>query len=308
MGKIRTVLGDIEPTALGFTYMHEHVITHPPADVADRDLAMESIAAATRELTSFFLAGGRALVEMTPRDYGRDPQALREISAATGVHIICTTGWLKDKFCRRWVEERTVNELADEMIREIEEGIDGAGVRAGVIKAGSSLNAITPAEEKVFRAAGRAHRETGALISTHTEKGTMALEQIELLRREGVSPERILVGHLDHKPELDYWRSVAQTGANLGVDQIGKEKYLPDSRRIELILAMVAEGYGDQLCLSGDLARASYWPAYGGWGGPGLTYILWRFLPWLRERGLDSSQIEAMMGKTPARLLQLGVA
>ncbi|WP_169239964.1 phosphotriesterase family protein [Candidatus Roseilinea sp. NK_OTU-006] len=308
MGKIRTVLGDIEPTALGLTYMHEHVITHPPADVADRDLAMESIAAATRELTSFFLAGGRALVEMTPRDYGRDPQALREISAATGVHIICTTGWLKDKFCRRWVEERTVNELADEMIREIEEGIDGAGVRAGVIKAGSSLNAITPAEEKVFRAAGRAHRETGALISTHTEKGTMALEQIELLRREGVSPERILVGHLDHKPELDYWRSVAQTGANLGVDQIGKEKYLPDSRRIELILAMVAEGYGDQLCLSGDMARASYWPAYGGWGGPGLTYILWRFLPWLRERGLDSSQIEAMMGKTPARLLQLGVA
>ena len=308
MGKIRTVLGDIESTALGLTYMHEHVITHPPADVADRDLAMESIAAATRELTSFFLAGGRALVEMTPRDYGRDPQALREISAATGVHIICTTGWLKDKFCRRWVEERTVNELADEMIREIEEGIDGVGVRAGVIKAGSSLNAITPAEEKVFRAAGRVHRETGALISTHTEKGTMALEQIELLRSEGVSPERILVGHLDHKPELDYWRSVARTGAHLGIDQIGKEKYLPDSQRIELILAMVAEGYGDQLCLSGDLARASYWPAYGGWGGPGLTYILWRFLPWLRERGLDSSQIEAMTVKTPARLLQIDAA
>lgn len=308
MGKIRTVLGDIEPRALGVTYMHEHVITHPPADVADRDLAMESIAAATRELTSFYLAGGRALVEMTPRDYGRDPLALREISAATGVHIICTTGWLKDKFCRPWVEERAINELADEMICELVDGIDNTGVRAGVIKAGSSLNTITPAEEKIFRAAARAHRETGALISTHTEKGTMALEQIELLRSEGVSPERILIGHLDHKPELEYWRSVAKTGANLGIDQIGKEKYLPDSRRIELILSMVAEGYGEQLCLSGDLARASYWPAYGGWSGPGLTYILWRFLPWLRERGLGVAQIETMMVKTPARLLQLDAA
>lgn len=305
MGKIRTVLGDIEPTALGVTYMHEHVITHPPASVTDRDLAMESIAAATRELSHFHLAGGRALVEMTPRDYGRDPQALREIAAATGVHIICTTGWLKDKFCRPWVEDRTVDDLAEEMIREITVGIDDTGVRAGVIKAASSLDMITPAEEKVFRAAARAHHATGALITTHTEKGTMALEQIELLRSEGVAPERILIGHLDHKPELEYWRAVAETGANLGIDQIGKEKYLPDSQRIELILAMVAEGYAAQLCLSGDLARASYWPAYGDWGGPGLTYILWRFLPWLHERGLDSQQIEAMMTATPARLLQL---
>jgi len=308
MGKIRTVLGDIEAAALGVAYMHEHVITHPPASVTDRDLAMESIAAATRELSHFHTAGGRALVEMTPRDYGRDPQALREIAAATGVHIICTTGWLKDKFCRLWVEDRTVDDLADEMIREITVGIDDTGVRAGVIKAASSLNTITLAEEKVFRAAARAHHATGALITTHTEKGTMALEQIELLRSEGVAPERILIGHLDHKPDLEYWRAVAQTGANLGIDQIGKEKYLPDSRRIELILAMAAEGYTAQLCLAGDLARASYWPSYGDWGGPGLTYILWRFLPWLRECGLDSHQIEAMIIATPARLLQMQAA
>jgi len=285
--------------------MHEHVITHPPASVTDRDLAMENIAAATRELCHFHLAGGRGMVEMTPRDYGRDPVAVREISAATGVHIVCTTGWLKDKFCRPWVQERTVDDLADEMIREITEGIDGTGVCAGVVKAASSLNMITPAEEKVFRAAARAHCQTGALITTHTEMGTMALEQIELLRSEGVAPERILIGHLDHKPDLDYWRAIAQTGANLGIDQIGKEKYLPDSQRIELILTMVAEGYASQLCLAGDLARKSYWPAYGPWCGPGLTYILWRFVPWLHERGLGDHQITAMFVDTPARLLQL---
>ena len=305
MSKIRTVLGDIDPPALGVTYMHEHVITHPPVSFLDRDLAMESIAAATRELSHFHAAGGRSLVEMTPRDYGRDPLALREIATATGVQIICTTGWLKDKLCRPWVAERTVADLADEMIREITVGIDETGVRAGVIKAASSLNTITPAEEKVFRAAARAHLATGALITTHTELGTLALEQVELLRSEGVAPERILVGHLDHKPDLEYWRAVARTGANLGIDQIGKEKYLPDSRRIELILAMVAEGYTAQLCLAGDLARTSYWPSYGTGGGPGLTYLLWRFLPWLRERGLEPQTLEALMVGTPARLLQL---
>ncbi|MFO7631309.1 MAG: hypothetical protein R6W76_02160, partial [Caldilinea sp.] len=268
--------------------------------------AMESIAAATCELSHFHLAGGRTLVEMTPRDYGRDPLALHEISAATGVHIVCTTGWLKDKFCRPWVEDRTVDDLADEMIREITVGIDDTGVCAGVIKAASSLNMITPAEEKVFQAAARAQRETGALITTHTEMGTMALEQIELLRSEGVAPERILIGHLDHKPDLEYWRTIAHTGANLGIDQIGKEKYHPDSLRIELILAMVAGGHGSQLALAGDLARKSYWPAYGQWCGPGLTYLLWRFLPWLHERGLDVRQIDAMIVNTPARLLQIG--
>ena len=155
MGKIRTVLGDIEPAALGATYTHEHIITHPPATVTDPDLTMDSIAAATRELGYFHLAGGRALVEMTPRDYGRDPLALRQIAAATGVHIICTTGWHKHKFCQPWVEERSIDDLADEMIRELTVGIDDTGVRAGVIKAASSLNTITPAEEKVFRAAAR---------------------------------------------------------------------------------------------------------------------------------------------------------
>ena len=144
------------------------------------------------------------------------------------------------------------------------------------------------------------------MITTHTEMGTMALEQIALLRSEGVAPKHILIGHLDHKPELEYLCTVAQTGANLGIDQIGKEKYYPDSLRIELILALVAEGFGSQITLVGDLARKSYWPAYGQWCGPGLTYILWRFLPWLHERGLDVHHLTAMLVATPARLFQLG--
>jgi predicted metal-dependent phosphotriesterase family hydrolase len=305
VSSIRTVRGDISAEELGITYPHEHILTLPPKIVTDQDFLMDSEDAAIQELNFFHKAGGQAIVEMSPRDYGRNPSGLRHVSEQSGVHIICTTGWHKDKFCRPWVEDRTVNSLAEEMIRDIEEGIDGTGVKAGVIKAGSSLNEITPAEEKVFRAAARAQRKTGVLISTHTESGTMGLEQIELLRSEGVNPERILIGHVDRNLNPEYHHALAATGVTLSYDQISKEKYYPDRARVELILEMTRAGYGKQITLSGDLARRSYWPSYGKWSGPGLTYILWRFVPWLHEQGLEGSALEDMLVRTPARVLQI---
>ncbi len=305
MGTIRTVLGDIDPAELGVCYPHEHLLTDPPADVADRDLEMDSEDAAIQELRMLKLAGGGALVEMSPRDYGRDPSGMRRVSEASGVHVICTTGWHKDKFSRRWVAERSVDELADQMIGEIEAGIDNTGVRAGVIKAASSLDTITPAEEKVFRAAAKAHRATGAVVTTHTEAGTMALEQVALLRSEGVDSQRIVIGHVDRNMDLDYQRTLLALGVTIIYDQLSKEKYYPDRLRVEFITTLVHEGFGDQIMLSGDLARKSYWPSYGHWGGPGLTYILWRFVPWLREAGLSSEAIDQITVRTPARALQL---
>ncbi len=304
MSLIRTVRGDIPPTSLGVTYPHEHLLTNPPADVSDRDLEMDSWPAAIQEFGSFYAAGGRALVEMTPRDYGRDPLGLKHVSEASGVHIICVTGWHKNTFSARWVAERSIDDLAEQMIREIETGIDDTGIRAGVIKAASSLNTITPAEEKVFRAAARAHRATGAPISTHTEAGTMGLEQIALLRSEGVDPARVIIGHVDHRLDLEYHRALARTGATLSFDQLSKEKYEPDSRRVQFIQTLASEGFDKQIVLSCDLARKSYWPAYGAWGGPGLTYILWRFVPWLSAEGLSNEIITAILIHTPARMLQ----
>jgi phosphotriesterase-related protein len=266
---------------------------------------MDSEDAAIQELRMLKLAGGGALVEMSPRDYGRDPSGMRRVSEASGVHVICTTGWHKDKFSRRWVAERSVDELADQMIGEIEAGIDNTGVRAGVIKAASSLDTITPAEEKVFRAAAKAHRATGAVVTTHTEAGTMALEQVALLRSEGVDSQRIVIGHVDRNMDLDYQRTLLALGVTIIYDQLSKEKYYPDRLRVEFITTLVHEGFGDQIMLSGDLARKSYWPSYGHWGGPGLTYILWRFVPWLREAGLSSEAIDQITVRTPARALQL---
>ncbi len=266
---------------------------------------MDSVEVAVQELNTFRAAGGRAIVEMTPRDCGRMPEKLKYVSQQSDIHVIATTGWHKDKFSRRWVETRNINDLADEMVREVEEGIDETGVRAGVIKAASSLNQITPTEEKVFRAAARAHLETGAAITTHTEAGTMGLEQIELIKSEGVSPERVIIGHVDRNLDWDYHVALLNTGATVIYDQLSKEKYYPDRTRVEFIISLVTAGYGKQIMLSGDLARRSYWPSYGAWGGPGLTYILWRFVPWLISEGLTIEAVEAIMIHTPARMLSI---
>jgi phosphotriesterase-related protein len=295
MSKIRTVTGDIEPSALGITLLHEHLLTMPPATVTDRDLELSNEAVMTMELAHFFSAGGRAIVEMSPADYGRNPQGLKRLAEATGVHVVAVTGWIKEAAYTSWSAGRSEHALADEMIADIETGMDGTSIHAGIIKAGSSKNTITPEEEKVFRAAAIAHRETGASVSTHTEAGTMGLEQANLLMSCGVPVERILIGHCDRNLDWDYHLALANLGVTLGYDQIGKEKYHPDSERVAFIKRLVEQGFGGQIALSGDLARQSYFPGYGGWKGPGFTYILWRFAPWLHEEGVDAAVIDRML-------------
>lgn len=300
---IRTVLGDIEANKLGACYMHEHLLGHPPANLSEPDLVLDSEQAAIREMNWFKEAGGRSLVEMSTPDYGRNATGLQRVSQASGVHIISATGYNKEKFSAPFLQNAGVDELAERFIREVQVGMDGTGIRAGVIKASSSLNSLSPLAEKLFRAAARAHLATGAPVSTHTEAGTMALEQVELLASEGVRPERVIIGHMDRRLDWDYHLKLVETGAYLGFDQLSKEKYFPDRQRIDFIQRLIEAGYGKQIVLSGDLARRSYLPGYGTGGGPGFTYILWRFIPWLREAGVSQAAIEDLILHNPARAL-----
>jgi phosphotriesterase-related protein len=304
MPHVMTVTGPVDPAQLGVTYAHEHLLGGPPAwseDSRDADLRLDSFDAAVRELELFRLAGGHTIVEMSTWDYNRQPQRLRELAVRTGVHIIMTTGLHKDAYSHPLTARADIEQLAERFRRDVEEGADDTGVRAGVIKAGTSLNAITTGEEKVLRAAARAHLATGAPISTHTQAGTMGLEQIAILRSEGVDPSRVAIGHVDRKLDYDYHRAMLDTGAYLIYDQISKEKYVPDRERISMLIRLVSDGYGDRLMLAGDFGRASYWTSYG--GGPGFTYILWRFVPWLIAEGLPKQAAEAMLVHNPARFL-----
>ncbi|MCO5220303.1 MAG: hypothetical protein M9947_01820 [Thermomicrobiales bacterium] len=301
---IMTALGPIAPSNLDLTLHHEHVVAKP-MDVGrdDPDLLLDSVDAAVAELEDAFHHGLRGIVDMTPVDYGRDPAAILWVAQRVPVHVIVITGHHKHVHAAPWVGEKSVAEIAARSIDEIRGGIEGTALRAGVVKAGTSLNEITEVEGRVLRAGAHAHLATGVPISTHTDKGTMALEQIAILRAEGVDPARVIVGHLDFALEEDYLLRVLDTGAFVSFDQISKTKYAADEDRAAMLARLASRGYIDQLLISGDLARKSYWLAYE--GGPGFRYLIESFPVMLMEAGLSAVEVRAILVDNPGRALTI---
>lgn len=303
-GSVRTVAGDIEPASLGMTLGHEHLLTTPAERLQDGgDMLLDDQAKAIAELKLFRSAGGGGLVELTTPEFGRQPTGLRRIALGAGVNIIATTGHASEEYWRGVIDLGTMTEadhLAD-MLRDLLEGMDGTDVRAGIIKVGTSLDAILPAEHRVLRAAVRAQHETGAPITTHTTAGTMAEEQARLFVEAGADPSRVCLGHLDRRLDFDAHARLARQGFFLGYDQFSKDWYEPDSRRVEYIARFFEAGLGDRLCLGSDLARRSQLVAWG--GGPGYTFIPWRIVPWLRRVGLGDAELRTLLIDNPRKLL-----
>jgi phosphotriesterase-related protein len=300
--KVQTVLGDISPQELGKTACHEHLIWRVPDPPGsdDPDLGYDSVTAALAEVERFARAGGGALVEMTTSDIGRSPLDLKLISQKTGVHIIAAAGHHKHKFSAAYLVGKSVGEIEAEIVTELTQGIGETGVKAGVIKAATSLHAATESERRVIEAVGKAHQATGAPVSTHTEAGTFALKQIDLLTNAGVAPERVLIGHLDQNlPREVYFEAVAR-GVNLGFDQIGKAKYWPDEQRAKMIKELIDAGFASQLMLSGDRARKSSWNIYNP-QVEGIAHVLSGFSELLRDAGLTEEDLHALMVENPAR-------
>lgn len=294
---VRTLDADISPDQLGFTYSHEHIVCRP-AHWSERgvdDLLLDDPEKSKLDVLDFKQHGGQTIVDATAIDYGRDVPAVYKIMQETGVRIIGTAGFnksflwdakVKDELkpligdyetYYKWIEARSINELTDFVIREVEEGLEGTPFKAGQVKFGTGYNRITPLEEKTLRAVARAHHETKAPLHSHTEVGTMGLEQIELLRSEKVNLSYLSLGHMDRNPDPYYHEQIARTGAFLSFDGIAKIKYAPESTRIQLILELVRKGYEDQILVSGDTARKTYYKHYE--YGPGLEYIIAKWVP-----------------------------
>jgi phosphotriesterase-related protein len=303
MAYVRTVLGDIQAEELGLTYTHEHLICHPPEwkIKEDPDLELPDVEKAIEELEFFYKAGGQALVEGTAIDYGREAGKLKYIANKVPVHIIATTGFNKGAYYPDWVKEKSIDELAEIMIKEINIGIESTGVRAGQIKIGSSYNVITDSEIKVTKAAARAQKATGAPMWIHTESGTMGLEQVEILEEEGADLSAIAVGHSDRNADPYYHLQLAKKGVYIQFDGIGKVKYYPDSVRVFLIKNLLAHGYERKILISGDMGRKSYLKSYG--GGPGFEFIIRKFIPRLLAEGIDKEIIQTIFVKNPAKWL-----
>ena len=302
--KIRTVLGDIPPSELGSTACHEHLLWTVPKPYAgeDPDLGFDSVPAAVTELEYFKAAGGSALVEMTTDEIGRAPLHLREISQAAQVHVIATTGHHKDKFSAAPLTSKSVDEIAAGIVADITDGMNCTGVKAGVIKAATSKDAATDSERRVIQAVGLAHQATGAPVSTHTEAGTFALEQAQLLKRAGVPAGRLLIGHLDRNLPLETYFAIADTGVFLGFDQAGKIKYWADAERVTLVKELISAGHVRQILLSGDTARKSAWHTHDPHVN-GIAHLLLGFVPLLREAGVSEADVHTMLVENPANFL-----
>jgi phosphotriesterase-related protein len=236
-----------------------------------------------------------------------------EIARRTGLHIIATTGLQRDEFYldSHWYSSYTPERMAHIFIEEITLGMDANSyngpfvdrveARAGAIKIATNYQVITDKSRRVIEAAALAHRQTGAPITTHTEQGTMGLEQVELLSISGVNPQHIIVGHMDRNPDFYTHCEIAETGAYLLYDTPGRVKYFPECTFIELVRKMVEAGYGKQILWGGDLARRSYFVSYG--GGPGLDYVPKRFVSRMRNEGFGEEEIEDIFINNPARAM-----
>ena len=263
------------------------------------------------DVLDFKNLGGNTIVDATAIDYGREVEAVAKISKETGIQIIGTAGFnkrflwkakLDDRLKKivgnyvtyeEWIEDKSINDLADFVAKEVEIGLEGTNYKAGQVKFGTWYNSISPLEEKTIRAVARAHKITKAPIHSHTEAGTMALEQIEILESEGIDIANVSFGHMDRNLDPYYHEQILKKGAYLSFDGIAKIKYAPESARISAILNLCKKGYSKKLLISGDTARKSYYKHYD--YGLGLEYIIKKWIPRFiieaNEFGLDGEQL-----------------
>lgn len=303
-GTVQTVTGPVDATDLGVTLAHEHVLLDGWEMFRTYDAILDDEALAIDELVALRDAGGRTVVDCTTVGLGRDPAALRRVSATSGVGIVMGTGWYRRSVYPGTIRELGADELAERLVADLTVGADGTDVRAGFIgEIGTERHRIAAAEERVFRAAARAQRRTGVAIWTHTTNGgDLALEQVELLTSEGVPIDRIVVSHVGDRIGFDHLRALAATGVGLSIDNIGYTGggYPPDDVRVRNVLRLLEAGFGDQVLLSGDTCTRSMLRAYG---GPGYARVLDSFVPALRRAGVDQATIDRMLVANPARYL-----
>lgn len=344
-GKILTVQGPIEPHELGACVTHEHILfdwgltywTEPRTDeekaLADAPIRLdnrgalqrnpflmkenfrhESVHDAIREVADFKRAGGGTIVEVTPIGQGRDPAGLRLVSEATGVHIVANTGFYIEAGHPAYVAEKSADELADILVKDIDVGIGDTGIRAGFMGDVGTTKTVTRNEEKCLRAVARAHQRTGVAMGIHVDPSDrQGMRVVEILLSEGVRPERMVMEHMDEQPVHDYQLEVAETGAYVEFDTWGSEFYygppysVPEPRdieRAESVKFLIDHGHLEQLLMAQDVWLRQLMKKYG---GEGYDSFFRYGIPRLKMAGVTDEQIRVMLVENPRRLLPVGV-
>jgi phosphotriesterase-related protein len=311
-GFIQTVTGRIAPDSTGFTLPHEHTtcqLWHIPNRWDYWELTRdEDIIAA--ELGEFTSRGGTCLVDATLPGFGRDPERLQRLAQRTKLQIVMGAGWYRGAYypTEALIDRRSVDTLSDEIVREFNEGVASTGVRAGIIgEIGTDKPWVSAQEERVHRAAARASRATGMAITTHAVMSDVGKAQLRIFEEEGADPARVVIGHADSFPSLEYHLAIVERGASVEFDFLGMS-FTPMERHgepavIALLCELVSRGHAERVLLSQDVCQNGQLKRYG---GHGYTYLMETFLPRLREAGVEDRAIEQMTVLNPRRLLTIG--
>ena len=331
-GLVQTVLGTVSPSELGPTSTHEHLYLDfsfmyrpaqdtPSPELADAPITLENLGWIRRnyysnrsnltlmdvdttieEVGRYRDVGGGAIVDATLGQIGRNPEALAAISRETGVHIIMGSGFYVDIAHPEDMDQRSVDDLASEIVGDIVDGVGDSGIRAGVIGEVGCTWPLTPNERKSLSAAAVAQQETGAAILIHPGRHPDApLEILELLANGGADVSRVIMGHLDRTVfEFDELQSIAVSGCYLEWDLFGNEgSYYPqaeidmpsDAQRLDFIKCIAEAGYADRIVMGHDIATKHRLVRYG---GHGYGHILENIVPKMRRKGFSEETVRAI--------------
>lgn len=316
---IPTFTGEVGADALGVTLIHEHIfVTDPELDINmphpewDEQVWIER---AVQTLSSLYELGVRTVVDLTVLGLGRNARRVAEVAARVPVQIIASTGCYAAEVLPTYFRLNGPglvvdgpDPLVELFIGDIEHGISGTGVRAGMIKIASEAGGFTPDTLRVFAAAAAAHRRTGVPITTHSHAASRGgTAQQDELERLGVGLDRVVIGHSGDSLDLGYLRGLADRGSFLGFDRFGMAHLGADEDRMRMLLQLLDAGYADRIVLSHDAAvfsritppswRAAHAPSWT------MSHLSENILPRLRAAGLDAATEHQLMVANPRRVL-----
>ncbi|MEG1843979.1 MAG: phosphotriesterase [Clostridia bacterium] len=300
---VKTVTGALPLAQLGYCQMHEHLyVSLGPATQENPALLIDRIDKSSLEAARYFAAGGRSLLDAQPGGAGRDARALRAISLASDVAILCVTGFHLPMFYPAGHPIDTMDEgaLYALFLSELLEGVsEDKAICAGAVKAALTSDGFSGRTKDKLRAAARAAKTADVPLVVHTERGAGALQAIDACMRLGLPPSRILICHADRQAaDFAPHEAIARTGALLEYDTIGRFKYHSDEDEVRLIVHMLEKGFEAQLLLSLDTTAARL-TSYG--GAIGLDYLLTSFLPRLRAQNIPESVLQTITLVNPTR-------
>jgi predicted metal-dependent phosphotriesterase family hydrolase len=305
---VMTVRGPVPAGELGMCMPHEHVVIDLWTNAQwrwDLDGVLIEEDIQTEEMRLFKAAGGGTIVDLTLPRIGRNPEMLKSISIASDVHIVMGCGWYREPYYPPEIDRTTTDELAAELIAEIEDGVGPEKIKPGIIgEIGSHKSFVTAKEERVFRAAARAQLATGLSVTTHSVASPVGLEHLKIFLTEGVSPERIVIGHCDSYVVESYLLGILEAGASVMFDNIGYADYessVLEPRLIRMILDLIGRGYANRILLSQDVCKR---PTLAAYGGPGYQDLLSRFHGVLAGAGVSEADWTLMTVENPARMLE----